>query len=258
MLFIVLPAFNEAEALPKLVADLELVCQDYPYQIIIVNDGSSDRTQEIACQLTQTNPAIHVINHDQNRGLGAALFSGFIKALDLQRSVHHRENAENIPDVVVTMDCDNTHPPDRIPLLLNCIQQGADLAIASRYVPGGRQIGLRWLRKFLSRCAGLLMGTVFPIPGVRDYSCGYRAYRLGVLERALNLYGMQFIQSKNFAAMVEILVKLAPLCREIREIPLILHYERKSGQSKMKIFQTIWGYFRLIYRLKWETRGSMT
>lgn len=129
--------------------------------------------------------------------------------------------------------------------------------VASRYAPGGEQYGLNPLRKVLSWGAGQVMTLFFPVAGLRDYSCGYRAYRASVLESSYLIYGENLIESRSFAGMVELLVKVVNYCRDIREIPFNLHYEKKQGKSKMRVMATIMGYFALIFRLKKETWGLM-
>lgn len=160
------------------------------------------------------------------------------------------DHQDESPDMIITMDADNTQPADRIPLLCEAIRSGADLAIASRFVKGGEQHGLSMLRRLLSWGAGKVMNFFVPIRGVRDYSCGYRAYRLSLLLEGTRHYGPNIIQSRNFSGMVELLLKMAPLADCVTEIPLKLHYELKKSASKMKIWATIWGYAQLIYQIK--------
>lgn len=254
MLYIVLPAFNEAGSLPLLLDSLEEVCTDLPHLIAVVNDGSTDATAEVISRYAAKYPSIHPVNHSENQGLGAALNTGF------QYVLRHNQKAQTlteIPDMVITMDADNTQPADHIPLLVEAIRAGADLAIASRFVEGGEQHGLSSLRKLLSWGAGQVMSHFIPIDGVRDYSCGYRAYRLALLAEGTRVYGPQIIQSRNFSGMVELLLKIAPLAGTVTEIPLKLHYELKQGASKMKILATIWGYFLLIYQFKRQRWSSV-
>ena len=268
MLYIVLPAFNEADSLHLLLDSLEDVCTDLPHLIAVVNDGSTDATAEVISRYATRYPSIHPVNHSENQGLGAALNSGFQYVLrhnnlkDFAQSGEpetkkETEGQTEIPDLVITMDADNTQPADHIPLLVEAIRAGADLAIASRFVEGGEQYGLSSLRKLLSWGAGQVMSHFIPIDGVRDYSCGYRAYRLALLAEGTRLYGPQIIQSRNFSGMVELLLKVAPLAGTVTEVPLKLHYELKQGASKMKILATIWGYFLLIYQFKRQRWSSV-
>lgn len=250
MLFIILPAYNEQEGLGDLLQDLHSVLNGYSHRILVVNDASLDETSEVARDYAVRLGNIQVLNHAENKGLGGALMTGF--------SIVFKESDKNSEqDIVITLDADNTHPADRIPLLLQKIEGGADLVIASRYSPGGEQFGLNPFRRILSWGAGRIMSLFFPIPGVKDYSCGYRAYRLSTLERAYQNYGEQLMEDRSFAAMVELLIKVVPFCQEIAEVPMALHYERKQGKSKMKIASTIKGYITLIYRLKKEAWSSI-
>lgn len=263
MLYIILPAFNEEEALPILLEDIAKTCIHLPYLTVVVNDGSNDRTVDIVREQMETHNNIHLVNHEQNRGLGAALMSGFEYVLTLNKHRPFARSESDVlirredPDLIITLDADNTHPVDRILLLYEVICAGADLAIASRYAKGGEQHGLSVWRKILSWGAGSVMHFFFPIPGVQDYSCGYRAYRLTTLAEGIRLYGSNLIESRNFSGMVELLLKVAPFAQHITEIPLDLHYERKKGMSKMKIWATIWGYIHLIYLLKRQAWSSV-
>jgi len=261
MLYIVLPAYNEGEALPVLLEDIEHNCAAIPHQIVVVNDGSTDRTLDVVQNYAQTHKNVHGVNHEQNQGLGAAINSGFQYVLNynkyeinLWNNLVHKE--QDVPDMVITMDADNTQPADCIPLLYDEICSGADLVIASRYVQGGEQHGLSLGRRGLSWGAGRVMQLFAPIKGVRDYSCGYRAYRLKLLAEGTRQYGPNIIKSRNFSGMVELLLKVAPFAERVTEVPLKLHYELKKGASKMRIGATIWGYGQLIYQLKckkWST-----
>ena len=261
MLYIVLPAYNEAAALPALLEDIEQICAPIPHLIVVINDGSTDRTSDVVQSYAQTHKNIHRVNHDYNQGLGAALNSGIQYVMNFNeqqgnRQKNYRHTNQEAPDMVITMDADNTQPADRIPLLYEEIRSGADLVIASRYVQGGEQHGLSLGRRGLSWGAGRFMHYFAPIPGVRDYSCGYRAYRLSLLAEGTRLYGPNIIKSRNFSGMVELLLKVAPFADRVTEVPLQLHYELKKGASKMRIGATIWGYILLIYQIKrkrWST-----
>lgn len=260
MLYIVLPAYNEEQALPELLEDIRHNCMKIPHHIVIVNDGSTDSTSDVVHKYVQKYNNIHGVAHEINHGLGAAINSGFQYVLNHKYQTNSQDihtNAEqDSPDVVITMDADNTQPADCIPVLYKEICSGADLVIASRYVQGGEQHGLSLGRRGLSWGAGRVMQFFAPIEGVRDYSCGYRAYRLRLLAEGTRQYGPNIIVSRNFSGMVELLLKIAPLAERVTEVPLKLHYELKKGASKMRIGATIWGYLHLIYQLKrnkWST-----
>jgi len=237
MIYIVLPAYNEEISLERLLLRIKsaMELRSFNYTVILVNDGSRDRTLEIAQRLCAAL-ALQIVNHESNKGLGAALKSGLMKASSLSRDT----------DVIITMDADNTHTPDLIPSMLSMLGRGYDCVIASRYVSGGQEIGLSFHRTLLSRGASALLKTVFPIKGVKDYTCGYRAYSAAILKEALQCYGNMFVQEEGFTCMVEVLLKLRKLAAKFCEVPLILRYDYKAGASKMRVIRTIVRYFFLI------------
>jgi len=177
-----------------------------------------------------------ILRHGKNKGLGAAMRTGL---------THIAEHGKD-DDLVLTMDADNTHDPSIIPSMLRKIGQNADVVIASRYESGGAEVGLSAQRKFLSRGASLLLDTVYRIPGVRDYTCGYRLYRNACVRETIRRYGKHFITEDSFVCMAEILVKIAKLPSTVAEVPLILRYDLKEGASKMKKLKTIMRYLRFI------------
>jgi len=235
--YIVLPAYNEEAGLEKLLLRIKSAMEvaEVRYHVFVVNDGSKDRTRETAQKQSRALP-ITVINHERNKGLGEALKTGLGRAKDTCQT----------QDVIITMDADNTHPPDLIPGMLSKIDEGYDLVIASRFVKGAKEYGLSLHRKVLSRGASMLMRMLFRIENVKDYTCGYRAYRADTIRKAFLLYGETFIQEKGFNAIVEILLKLRGQKVKACELPLILHYDWKEGASKMPIMRTIMRYWTLI------------
>jgi dolichol-phosphate mannosyltransferase len=130
--------------------------------------------------------------------------------------------------------------------MLEKLSEGNDVVIASRYAPGGREVGLSLLRSVLSRGASLTLRLFLPVEGARDYSCGFRAYSGAALARAFEAHGDDLITESGFVASAEVLLKLAYLPSRVAEVPLVLRYDRKGGASKMNISATIRRYLRLI------------
>lgn len=228
--WMVVPAYNEEHALPRLLQRVQAV--GVVDAVLVVDDGSTDRTAEVA-ELWPGPLPVRVIRHGRNRGLGSAMRT----ALQAVVSSPLQDG-----DAAVTMDADDTHDPAVIPAMLAALTH-ADVVVASRYCPGGREFGLAWYRRVLSRGASTLLGLLRPVPGVRDYSCGYRAYRVGRLRQAIARHGVDgLITTDGFACMAELLLRLHHLGARCDEVPLELHYERKTGRSKMRIARTIRGY----------------
>lgn len=239
MIYVLLPAYNEEDALRPLAEKIESVMRelDADYEIVVVNDGSRDDTAEILAELSGRYP-IHVITHKLNRGLGETARDGFEYVAEVgQRG-----------DVVVRMDCDDTHDPGYIIPMVARLREGYEVVIASRYAPGGAQIGLDWYRKTISRCANLLMKLVFPLRDVWEYTSGFRAYRVALIQDAIDIFGNQFIDLKGmgFTGTVEKLIKCRQMGARVGEIAFVLRYDKKLSQSKVVTSITTLGYLTLI------------
>lgn len=233
-LFVVLPAYNEAAALPSLLAALPAKLADILCEVIVVDDGSSDRTAQIAARYPVT-----LLAHERNRGLGAALLTG----------IRYAAGRGAPGDLLLTLDADDTHDPALFRQMLPKLSD-ADIVIASRYCPGGKQTGVGPVRALLSRAMSALLKLVFPVAGVTDYSSGFRAYRLAAIQKGLTVYGDRLIESAGFACMPELLVKLAKLGARAAEVPLCLHYELKKSASKFRPLALIKDYGRLFGLLR--------
>ena len=239
MIYILLPAFNEEKSLSKLfdkfIALLANSQQDY--RIILVNDGSSDRTQEIAEQYKSKLP-LEIIKHPENRGLGEAIKTGLKSAAS--------QAQDN--DILVNLDADNTHDPNVIPRLVEKIKEGSDIVIASRYQPGSKQVGVPFLRRVCSWGARYVFRLYLPIKSVKDYTCGYRAYRAGLIKQGFNEYGDSLIEAKGFACTDELLIKLSRYTTKIAEVPFILRYDLKDSPSKINIPKTVLATLKLLWK----------
>lgn len=237
MIHILLAAYNEAGALGVVVDGVARAFADGDWTVWVVDDGSTDGTVAAAEVCRRRHP-LRLLRHDINRGLGAALRTGFSA---IRAALGPR-------DLVVTLDADNTHPPALIPALVAPIEEGgADLVIASRFRPGARVVGVPWFRRILSRGAEAVFRVLLPVSGVRDYTCGFRAYRGSLLK---DIEPDRLIGEDGFASQAEILIRLARRGARVREVPLILRYDRKTGVSKMRIGRTVRRTLSLAWRLR--------
>ena len=239
MITFILPAYNEAPGLEGLVRKISAAAGTRPYRVLVFDDGSKDGTGDIARALGERYP-VELLTHRVNRGLGETIRDAFEWAAE-----HSAPD-----DVIVRMDADDTHDPSYVPAMLQRLDDGYDVVIASRFRPGGGEVGLSAYRRLISRCANLLMKMVFPIRGVRDYSCGFRAYRAAVIQDALAIYGNDFIELKGigFTCTVEKLVKLQRLRVRFNEVGFVLRYDRKMSTSKMLSSLTTAGYLILMLK----------
>lgn len=231
MIQVVLPAYNEAaslrELLPKLTENLKR--ERLNYIVYVVDDGSKDGTAKVVENYARKDKRVKLIRHQKNRGLAEAINSGFRRAI----------KNSHADDILVTMDADNTHLPGLIMRMVRLIFEGHDIVISSRFASGSRVRGVPTFRRFLSRAGSITFRFLFPIQGVKDYTSGYRSYRVGFIKQAIDFYGNGFLSEKGFTCMVDILLKLRrfdPLCSEV---PMILRYDQKIGKSKMDVPLTI-------------------
>jgi len=243
MIVVILPAYNEEDAIVPLIysiLDVAIKRLGEPVAIVVVDDGSTDTTASRVVDIG--SPDVFLVQHEQNKGLGEALKTGLLSALDLSPDVN----------IVVTMDSDNTHTPGLLHRMIMCLDEGNDVVIASRYRSGSRVIGLSLYRQMLSTAMSVLFRVLFPIAGVRDYSCGYRAYRAQLLREAFKRWGTNFINQSGFGCMVDVLLKLDRIGAIMTEVPLILRYDYKKGKSKMRVLKTIRETMILAYNEKIE------
>ena len=243
-LWLALPAYNEERSLPALLERCVPVARTLEsrgraFRVLVVDDGSTDGTIASA-ERFKDRLGIEVVPHVVNQGLGAALRTclaqGLVRAGD--------------DDVIATMDADNTHDPALLPAMWERVDAGADVVIASRYVKGGPEVGLSPLRRVLSRGASFLLTAVTPVRGARDYTCGFRVYRVPVLRRAQAAWGDRLVEEAGFTCMAEVLLKLGRGGARVEEHPLVLRYDLKEGASKMKIMRTISRYFAMAARIR--------
>lgn len=226
MYSIVAPAYNEEEVIADFFQTVMEKLSGQQFELVVINDGSTDRTKDILAQLQGQYDNLVIVEHPENRGLGAGLVSGFKKAKG---------------DVVVTMDADLSHDPSYIFSMVKKIGLGYDIVIASRYVTGGGMEGVPVWRQLISRTANGLLKRACGWK-VRDASSGFRAYRAGLLKDLKNL-------DAGFSVQVEILRELLKVSEKVYEQPFILK-NRKAGRSKMKYLALIPKYTGLLLSLK--------
>jgi dolichol-phosphate mannosyltransferase len=163
MLSVVVPTYNEAGSVTGLAERLLTALAGRDWELVIVDDGSPDGTADVAAALAPRIP-MNVVRRAGKAGLASAVVAGFAAARG---------------DVLVVMDADLSHPPERVPALLDAIDRGADLAVASRYVRGGAVEDWPLKRQVVSRAACLMGNALVP---VRDATSGFFALRRSVID----------------------------------------------------------------------------
>ncbi len=238
---IVLPAYNEEESLPPLLQRINDAYNLFKWDasVLVVNDGSKDNTLGVARGF-KGDIKVDVLDIQPNSGLANAINQGMRKAIEGLKDT----------DIVVTLDADDSQNPFLIQRMMQQIAEGSDLVIASRYQPGARIKGLKASRKLFSWAAGMLFRVFVGFEGIKDYTCGFRAYRVDMLRKTIKYYGDKFITQKGFGCMVEVLLKVASQSATMNEVPMILRYDLKQGESKMNVSKTMKQTLKLLLDYK--------
>jgi dolichol-phosphate mannosyltransferase len=235
MIRFVIPAYNERENIPRLMADLAPVARDLGARVIFVDDGSTDGTAEA---IAEHSDSVHLalVRHTVNRGLGTAINSGLRAALG--------ESQDD--DAIVTLEADNTSDLSDLPQMLAHFEAGADVVLASVYAPGGRILGVAPWRLAASKAVSNLFRYTGGLRELHTLSSLYRVYRAGTVRRAAETYGYLLVREPGFAANVELLLKLYNAGARVAEVPTVNDWSRRLGQSKMSLRPTVLAYGRLM------------
>jgi dolichol-phosphate mannosyltransferase len=210
---VVTPTYQEADNIEEFLRRLRAAAPDL--DVLVIDDNSPDGTGAIAERLGKELGRIEVLHRPSKEGLGEAYRAGFSAGM------------ERGYDRIVQIDADLSHDPAVIPALLRVVEDGADVAIGSRYVPGGSIPHWPWVRRALSkygnRYAGLVLGL-----GVRDATSGYRAYRADLLRRIDFLHS----RAKGYGFQVETAYRVWLQGGRVEEVPIVFT-DRVRGHSKM-------------------------
>jgi dolichol-phosphate mannosyltransferase len=234
--WLILPTYNEAENLEAIVrASGEVLEQAQPagFRVLVVDDGSPDGTGEIADRLAREHAWVRVLHRAEKGGIGPAYLAGFRHALDSGAGY------------LLEMDSDFSHDPRDLARLLAAVHAGADLALGSRYVPGGgvRDWGL--LRRLISEGGSTYARWVLGLR-VRDLTGGFKCFRREVLE-AIHF---DDVRSQGYAFQVELTYRAVGAGFNVVEVPIVFR-DRQRGQSKMSwriAVEAMWLVPRLRFR----------
>lgn len=212
MIHLILPAYNEEKAIGKLIERVSNLNKKSStgISVLVVNDGSTDNTVS-SLDCFKKKISIEIISREKNGGLGQALKTGILYLLPKL----------NNDDILITMDADNTHDPFLIPLMLDKISEGYEVIIASRFKSGSKEIGVPFTRRFFSKSAKFIFTFLFPISDVKDYTSGYRAFKVSFLKKAVEKYQNSLIKEKGVVCMVELLLKLRVLDAKMTPLDMI-------------------------------------
>ncbi len=216
--WLILPTYNEAENIEAIVTaagDVLATSNDGIYKILIVDDGSPDGTGQIADRLAAERAQVEVLHRTEKNGIGPAYLAGFAHALD-----HGAGYA-------MEMDSDFSHDPADLARLLGAVRSGADLALGSRYVPGGGVSDWGLLRRVVSEGGSTYARWVLGLR-VKDLTGGFKCFKREVLE-AIHF---DSVRSQGYAFQVELTYRAVKAGFKVVEVPIVFK-DRELGQSKM-------------------------
>ena len=222
-LSLIVPTYCERQNIATLIERVHQSLSSYSYELIVVDDNSPDGTSELAQSLSKDYP-VRVITRRNERGLASAVVEGFKQA---------------VGGILGVIDADLQHPPEILPELLGGVRNGAEVAIASRYVKGGGSEGWSMSRRIISRASKVLAALLLPsIRGIKDPLSGFFLLRREVID------GVE-LSPTGYKILLEVIVK--GKAREIAEVPYIFR-EREKGKSNLSAGEGI-NYLKHLYCL---------
>jgi len=210
---IVIPTYNERDGLADIVHAVRAAVPDAT--VLIVDDNSPDGTGQLADQLAAADPQVRVRHRAGKEGLGRAYVDAFLALLDEGW------------DRIVQMDADFSHDPHDVPCLLRALDEGADVAVGSRYVAGGSTVNWGVRRKLISRGGSFYARWVLGV-GVRDLTAGFKAWRSETLRRI----PLREVGAQGYGFQIEMTYRALRAGARLVEVP-IRFVDRRVGQSKM-------------------------
>lgn len=208
---VVIPTYNERENLAHIVPAVT----HQGYRVLVVDDNSPDGTGDLARRIAGNDPSVSTLHRREKQGLGPAYAAGFDRAL------------EDGAEIIVEMDADFSHDPADLPRLIAAVDAGADLAIGSRYVPGGSTPGWPLHRRLISRGGNVYSRFMLGLE-VKDATAGFRAFKAS----ALRQLPYKKAEASGYGFQVEMAWEAAKAGLEIVEVPIAFQ-DRTKGTSKM-------------------------
>jgi dolichol-phosphate mannosyltransferase len=221
---ICLPTYNERANLEPMLHALHEVLPENG-RVLVIDDNSPDGTGELADRLARELDYVDVLHREGKEGLGPAYLAGFTRAL--------ADGAE----LVLEIDCDFSHDPKDVPRLIAAVEEGADMAIGSRYVSGGGVRNWGAVRRLISSGGSLYARVLLGVP-IRDLTAGFKCIRRAVLETI----DLEAVSSKGYAFQIETTYRALRAGFRVVEVP-ITFVDREVGGSKMSraiVLEAMW------------------
>src|SRR5688500_13123800 len=225
MVYFLIPAYNEEATVGLLLYKIRQVMRNVrrDYLAIVLDDGSTDATSEVAERYRRFLP-VKVLRHAENRGL----------APSLDRLVREAVRLSQYPerDVAIVLEADFTWSPAAVPDMVHQVEAGSDIVIGARRHPDSEVHGVTRAKRLTTRVVEGVLHAVMPLRNVTDYGSTYRAYRIGMLKRAVSAYQENLITTRDAAANVELLLRLGRFHPSIVEVPVDYREDTRSRPSR--------------------------
>lgn len=214
----VIPTFNEKENIGVLIKKIQDVFEEGEIEgsILVIDDNSPDGTAEVAGEMARRYGNIRILKRKGKLGLGSAYREGFGIALRTMKA-----------DIVFEMDADLSHDPSFIPEFIRRLNEGCEMVVGSRHIPGGKIQGWSLYRHLVSSTANTLAKTALDL-GVSDVTTGFRAYRAETLRKIK----YETLDSESYGFQIETLFRCARRGLRVGEVPITFK-DRRAGASKL-------------------------
>ena len=238
MIYVCIPSYNEAPTVGLLLWKVRQVFAGFPreYQLLVLNDGSTDATAEVLEPYTRVLP-LTVLNHPERRGYAAS-----VEAL-LRRAVELTDRPKR--DAAILMHADFAHDPQTLPDLVRRVDSGADVVVAEGKIEGEASRGHRWLRHY----APMLLRGVVSVPGVKDVVSGFAIFRLVVLRNALRSQQRELLVSTDWAANAELYWRTSRYARRVEALPSPERHDLRGRPSRVRVWESLSGL--------WASRAAL-
>lgn len=246
MIKVIFCAYNEEKSIKDFIDHLDDQMKNIKedHELITCLDGSSDKTEVILKKL-QKSHQLTILPYKKQRGLGTAY----------KRLFQYVINNSNPQDLIISLDADITHNPNQIPQMIEHFKQNKlDLLVASRFCKGSTMSKFPFYRKLISKAVSITLQTIFRVKNIngqklQDFTSGYRIYQTKILQKLHQEKGQKFIEEKEFTYTCELLIKLAKIGAKSDEFPLKYDYDKKIGESKLRIWRNMCRLVILIFKL---------
>ncbi len=240
-IFILVPLYNEGDVCIANIKEIIPKIQKYNCEIVIIDDGSCDGS-EVLLKQTRFPDFVKIISHKKNLGLGKVFRSFFKYVFDNIKE----------EDIVVIIEGDGTCDVNLLNKMVEVIESGVDVVIASRKCFGGKDISTVTFRKHLTTFSNIVLRAVLQFKNIKDITIFYRAYSAAILNKANKAFGKDLFWGEGFVINTDLLYKLKCMDASIYEIPHLYNRTKKASKSKLKLCSNIYEYIAYIVKILLE------